>query len=622
MPDSLSPGIEPSDDSLVEAALMGSAAAFEQLVLRYHGMVYVIGFAHLRSHESAEDLAQEVFLRVYLHLSEFGRRCSFSSWLSRIARNLAFDWLRRGQAASRLGTHLPIDTLSDRDMPKSTIQGAREKMEANDLDRVLHDAVFALPPDQREMVLLLTVEDLSQQEIASRLGVHRVTVSRQLQKATATLRGTVGPILANTARAWRPPKQAVARTLAAISATALLSVEAKSAMAAATGLGGLAAAPQTGPTAGGLVQSAGDWFAHGTAAKVGAKAATAIVAGACLLAGSYYFLAGETRQSYVGDETREPPAAAAVASRNEVQAKHQERPEGRAVREKIRDSILSKLPPATDGARLIVPKAPFGALGADISADGKTIAYNRNPEDGPWELWLYSLADGSQKEVAPWIKESKASPSFSPDGKHLVFTGFPKSGVWICEVESGTAKLLIGDPRIIVVDWSYDSKFLTYTVCPEDPEVHAYIVIYDLEQGKIAREIHDKDAVISESSLSPDGKSIVYKYEKPGNSETRLAIQSLVTGERKFPNSHRNAQSPTYSPDGKTIAYRWGYGEGMSEICLLDVASGKTKQLTYGYGVLPAWWGNSKGIVFTSYRDGGESQIYSIELPKAAEAAK
>ena len=85
----------PADADLVAAAQAGSRPAFERLVERYFGMVYAIGYARLRQRETAEDLAQEVFLRVMLSLEQLKEPRWFAPWLGRIARNLALDWEKK-----------------------------------------------------------------------------------------------------------------------------------------------------------------------------------------------------------------------------------------------------------------------------------------------------------------------------------------------------------------------------------------------------------------------------------------------------------------------------------------------------------------------------------------------
>ena len=93
---------DPADRDLLVQAQRGDAAAFETLIERHLGLIHSVAYARLRHVDSAEDLTQEVALRAFLNLQRIDPRGNVTAYLARIARNLAIDWLRRGQRASRL----------------------------------------------------------------------------------------------------------------------------------------------------------------------------------------------------------------------------------------------------------------------------------------------------------------------------------------------------------------------------------------------------------------------------------------------------------------------------------------------------------------------------------------
>lgn len=128
-----------TDGDLLAQAQRGDVAAFETLIRRHFGLVHAIAAARLRDPEIAEDLAQEVMLRVFLHLKQLPAGGNFPAWVARIARNLAIDWLRRGQRASRLLPMVPLDearlaTLAARG------KGAREAMATQQENQALREA--------------------------------------------------------------------------------------------------------------------------------------------------------------------------------------------------------------------------------------------------------------------------------------------------------------------------------------------------------------------------------------------------------------------------------------------------------------------------------------------------
>jgi RNA polymerase sigma-70 factor (ECF subfamily) len=225
-----------TDEMLVRSAQSGDAHALEALVERYFGMVYAIAYARLNSREMAEDLAQEVFLRVHLHLGRLDDPRRFSAWLSSMARNLAIDWLRRGQRASRLLPLVPLEEAFN--VAEHRQSDAREHLQGQDDHRVVHEAIFRLPAEQRELVMLRYVEELDVDEIAGRLGVHKTTVRRHLKQALGALRGSLEPMLGDLAPTLRARPAVAARTTAVVVAAVALSAAQKSALAsaAATGL--------------------------------------------------------------------------------------------------------------------------------------------------------------------------------------------------------------------------------------------------------------------------------------------------------------------------------------------------------------------------------------------------
>ncbi|MBN1475371.1 RNA polymerase sigma factor, partial [Candidatus Sumerlaeota bacterium] len=233
-----------SDSDLVRAAVAGDLQALGTLVERHFGAVYAVALARLRDVDLAQDLAQEVFLRAQLHLDQLGPTGHFAAWTVRIARNLAIDWQRRGLRASRLLPLVPLDTLTH-GVPDSQAQGVRETMAIQEEHRALHGAILALPAEQREVMLLHLSDDLSQREIAERLGVNQSTVSRLMRRAMATLRGALEPALRDVAPSLRPPAPAVARSMALVLAVGAMSGVAKASLAASATVGPLASTVET-----------------------------------------------------------------------------------------------------------------------------------------------------------------------------------------------------------------------------------------------------------------------------------------------------------------------------------------------------------------------------------------
>ena len=307
----------PTDAELVRDARAGRAAAFEELTRRHFPMVFAIAYARLAVREAAEDLAQEVFLRAYLHLDALADPARFAAWLSRIARKEATDWLRSSQSASRLAHLVPLDDLPSEPADPAA-ERARAALESDEETRALRQAVFELPADQRELVMLHYFEGLANAEIAERLGVHRATVVRQLGKALKTMKRSLEPIMRQAAPAFRHSGAAAARTLALIGAVSALSAPDKAALLAEAGAAAAlaaAAAPAAAAVGGtaGIGQSvASVWHAITLGgASLGAKAqVAAVLAALALIVGvTYHEVAKSPSPETVAASVRTPALA-------------------------------------------------------------------------------------------------------------------------------------------------------------------------------------------------------------------------------------------------------------------------------------------------------------------------
>jgi RNA polymerase sigma factor (sigma-70 family) len=231
-----SPEMESTSESLVMKARAGDRSAFSQLVERYFGTVWAIAYARLREWQAAEDLTQEVFVLALLHINSLSDPKRFAAWLSRIAQHRAIDWIRSGNRSSQLVAMVPMAGMNDRLAEGQSLEQAMERKEQN---QAIREAIFALPPEQGEIVMLHFSEGLSKKEIADRLDVHPGTVGRQLTRAFKTMRGSLRPLMEEPERV-----RARTATLATVAVVAAMPLVERTKLIAACG--GL---PALGPAA-------------------------------------------------------------------------------------------------------------------------------------------------------------------------------------------------------------------------------------------------------------------------------------------------------------------------------------------------------------------------------------
>jgi RNA polymerase sigma-70 factor (ECF subfamily) len=170
---------------LVNRAKDGDSGAFGDLVrLHRRGVVNVV-YRMCGDAVLAEDAAQEAFVRAWQRIDRYEPRAAFRSWLYRIASNAALDALRRQRET------VDIDGLR----LASTGAGPEERAESADRENVVRQAVLALPPASRAVLVLREYEQLSYREIADALSIPMGTVMSRLNYARNRLRRALAPYL-------------------------------------------------------------------------------------------------------------------------------------------------------------------------------------------------------------------------------------------------------------------------------------------------------------------------------------------------------------------------------------------------------------------------------------------
>jgi RNA polymerase sigma-70 factor (ECF subfamily) len=174
------------DSQLVEQCMAGNEAAWEELVRLHTRRVYSVCFRFTGTATEAQDLTQEVFLRVFRTLKSFrSGEGSFAVWLNRLTRNLLIDHYRRTRQDRN------TDSLEDQ-LPRveestaltSRTDGMLAGREASEL---LQNALTRLSPELRETVILRDIEELEYREIAQVLNVPEGTVKSRLNRGRAEL---------------------------------------------------------------------------------------------------------------------------------------------------------------------------------------------------------------------------------------------------------------------------------------------------------------------------------------------------------------------------------------------------------------------------------------------------
>src|SRR5438132_872739 len=149
-------------ETLIQRCLSGDQRAWEQIVRLYWRKVFNIAYKFDGKLDEAEDLAQDVFLKIFMSLDTFDRRANFQTWLISVSRNLCIDHYRSvRKERETINRDVDASTLS----PVSRDRSAYAQLELRDRVQLLRAALDTLPPTLRTAVMLRDIQELTYQEI-------------------------------------------------------------------------------------------------------------------------------------------------------------------------------------------------------------------------------------------------------------------------------------------------------------------------------------------------------------------------------------------------------------------------------------------------------------------------
>ncbi|MGH9523276.1 MAG: RNA polymerase sigma factor [Terriglobales bacterium] len=178
--------------SLVRRCLAGDAAAWEQLVQQFHRRIYNICYRFTGSQDDAQDLTQEVFIKVYRTISSYDlEKGSFQTWVTTMTRNLLVDHFRKSKQDR--ATDSLEEPLADEDSPSLLDQiedsgpSPDQKLLTREKQQFVQRALQKLSPDLREAVILRDLQDMDYREIALALKVPEGTVKSRINRGRTEL---------------------------------------------------------------------------------------------------------------------------------------------------------------------------------------------------------------------------------------------------------------------------------------------------------------------------------------------------------------------------------------------------------------------------------------------------
>ncbi len=192
------PGAEVDWGILVDRCLRGDSSAWAELVRSHHRRVYGMCYRFTGSAHDAEDLTQEVFLKLYGNLRSFNSdKGSFTTWITTLTRNLLVDHFRRSRMERSTdsldaGWDSVEDARSGADLLQTKDRSPHDHTVARELGRMVQAALAKVSPELREAVILRDLEDMDYKEIALVLRVPEGTVKSRISRGRAELARLLG----------------------------------------------------------------------------------------------------------------------------------------------------------------------------------------------------------------------------------------------------------------------------------------------------------------------------------------------------------------------------------------------------------------------------------------------
>jgi RNA polymerase sigma-70 factor (ECF subfamily) len=171
-------------EALIQRCLRGDQAAWELIVKQHWRKVFNVAYKFVGKHDEAEDLTQDIFLKIFRSLDTFDRRANFQTWLISVSRNLCIDHYRSvRKERETIDRQVDANELT----PAATDAGPIAALEQRDRVTLLRQALAKLPESLRTAVVLRDLQELSYQEIAARLHLPEGTVKSRINRGRTEL---------------------------------------------------------------------------------------------------------------------------------------------------------------------------------------------------------------------------------------------------------------------------------------------------------------------------------------------------------------------------------------------------------------------------------------------------
>lgn len=170
------------DEGILKAAAEGDRNAFEQIYRTFSGFVYAVALRMTRNRQDAEEISQDVFIKIYKNLGRFELRSSFKTWVYRITVNTVMDACKKASRERKKHSDYEVNEIRE-----SQQADAERKFEKEHAGKVAEKMLSYLNPDQRICLILREIEELSYEEISKVLDLNINTVRTRIKRGREAL---------------------------------------------------------------------------------------------------------------------------------------------------------------------------------------------------------------------------------------------------------------------------------------------------------------------------------------------------------------------------------------------------------------------------------------------------
>jgi len=177
---------------LIIKAKKGDMEAFTSLVKKYQKRIYYLCRRMTGTHQSADDLSQDTFIKAYLSLASFKEKMNFFPWIRKIAVNSTLNYLKKSEKELPLNPRIQSKSLNSEPNPN---EKPFNQLYKSELEAKLTASIQKLPKEQRSIFILKVFEDMSYKEISDTLNIPRGTVMSRLSRVRQKLKSSLSEFL-------------------------------------------------------------------------------------------------------------------------------------------------------------------------------------------------------------------------------------------------------------------------------------------------------------------------------------------------------------------------------------------------------------------------------------------